>query len=72
MSPISDYTNKKYDLHFLDHFFKDPKYTSMECKDKEITFSVPLYVRTRLVMKETGEIKEQEIFMGDMPMMTEN
>jgi len=72
VSPISDYTNKKYDLHFLDHFFKDPKYTPMECKDKEITFSVPLYVRTRLVMKETGEIKEQEIFMGDMPMMTEN
>ena len=72
VSPISDYTNKKYDLHFLDHFFKDPKYTPTECKDKEITFSVPLYVRTRLVMKETGEIKEQEIFMGDMPMMTEN
>ena len=72
VSPISDYTNKKYDLHFLDHFFKDPKYSPTECKDKEITFSVPLYVRTRLVMKETGEIKEQEIFMGDMPMMTEN
>ncbi|MAZ59137.1 MAG: DNA-directed RNA polymerase subunit beta [Chloroflexi bacterium] len=72
VSPISDYTGKKYDLHFLDHFFKDPKYSPTECKEKEITFCVPLYVRTRLVMKETGEIKEQEIFMGDMPMMTEN
>ena len=72
VSPISDYTGKKYDLHFLDHFFKEPKYSPTECKDKEITFCVPLYVRTRLVMKETGEIKEQEIFMGDMPMMTEN
>ena len=47
VSPISDYTGKKYDLHFLDHFFKEPKYSPTECKDKEITFCVPLYVRTR-------------------------
>ena len=72
VSPISDYTGKKYELHFLDHFFRDPKYSPAECKDREITFAVPLYVKTRLVMKETGEIKEQEIFMGDIPMMTDN
>ncbi len=53
-------------------FFRDPKYSPAECKDREITFAVPLYVKTRLVMKETGEIKEQEIFMGDIPMMTDN
>ncbi len=58
VSPISDYTGKKYELHFLDHFFRDPKYSPAECKDREITFAVPLYVKTRLVMKETGEIKE--------------
>ena len=72
VSPIMDYTSKKYELHFQDHEFRPPKYSPQECKEREITFSQPLYVRTRLVMKETGEIKEQEIFMGDFPMMTEN
>ena len=70
ISPISDYTGKKYELHFLEHYFKDPKYSPADCKEREITFCQPLYVRTRLVMKDTGEIKEQEIFMGDIPMMT--
>ena len=72
ISPISDYTGKKYELHFLDHMFREPKYSPTECKEREITFSQPLYVKTRLVMKDTGEIKEQEIFMGDIPMMTDN
>ena len=72
VSPILDYTSKKYELHFQDHEFRPPKYLPQECKEREITFSQPLYVKTRLVMKETGEIKEQEIFMGDFPMMTEN
>ena len=72
VSPIMDYTSKKYELHFQDHEFRPPKYSPQECKEREITFSQPLYVRTRLVMKETGEIKEQEIFMGDFPMMTQN
>ena len=70
ISPIADYTGKKYELHFLEHYFKEPKYSPQESKNREITFSQPLYVKTRLVMKETGEIKEQEIFMGDIPMMT--
>ena len=72
ISPIADYTGKKYELHFLEHYFRPPKYSPQESKEREITFSQPLYVRTRLVMKETGEIKEQEIFMGDIPMMTPN
>ena len=72
VSPILDYTGKKYELHFQEHEFRPPKYLPQECKEREITFSQPLYVRTRLVMKETGEIKEQEIFMGDFPMMTDN
>jgi len=72
ISPIADYTSKKYELHFSEHYFRDPKYSPQESKEREITFSQPLYVKTRLVMKETGEIKEQEIFMGDIPMMTPN
>ena len=72
ISPIKDYTGSKYELTFLDHYFQPPKYTPDECKEKEITHAAPLYVKTRLVMKDTGEIKEQEIFMGDLPMMTEN
>ena len=72
ISPIKDYTGNKYELYFQDHYFREPKYTPDECKSKEITYAAPLYVRTRLVMKETGEIKEQEIFMGDLPIMTIN
>jgi DNA-directed RNA polymerase subunit beta len=72
VSPILDYTGKKYELHFLEHYFRESKYSPMECKEREITFAEPLYVRTRLMMKDTGEIKEQEIFMGDIPMMTDN
>ena len=71
ISPISDYTGKKYELHFGEHYFRPPKYNPIESKERESTFSQPLYVRTRLVMKDTGEIKEQDIFMGDIPMMTE-
>ncbi len=72
ISPITDYTGKKYELHFLEHHFRDAKYSPQESKEREITFSQPLWIKTRLVMRETGEIKEQEIFMGDIPMMTPN
>ena len=72
ISPIVDYTGKKYELHFLEHYFKEPKYYPPECKEREITYSQPLYVKTQLVTKETDERKEQEIFMGDIPMMTDN
>ncbi len=72
VSPIVDYTGKKYELHFQEHYFRPEKYSPQECKEREITYAQPLYVKTRLVMKETGEIKEQEIFMGDIPMMTPN
>ncbi len=72
VSPIQDYTEKKYELHFREHKFGDPKYSAQECKEREITYSQPLYVTTHLVVKETGEIKEMPIFMGDFPMMTDN
>ncbi len=72
VSPIKDYTDKKYELHFREHNFGEPKYSPQECKEREITYSQPLYVTTHLVVKETGEIKEMPIFMGDFPMMTDN
>ncbi len=72
ISPISDYTEKKYELHFRDHKFSEPKYSPQECKEREITYAQPLYVTTHLVVKETGEIKEMPIFIGDFPMMTDN
>ena len=72
ISPIEDYTGKKYELHFEGHDFREPKYSPQESKERETTYSMPLYVTTQLVMKDTGEIKEQAIFMGDIPMMTPN
>ncbi|HIB11121.1 MAG TPA: hypothetical protein EYO17_04230, partial [Dehalococcoidia bacterium] len=44
ISPIADYTSKKYELHFAEHYFRTPKYSPQECKEREITFSQPLYV----------------------------
>jgi DNA-directed RNA polymerase subunit beta len=71
-SPITDYTGK-LELHFLgtDYKLKAPKYDVDEAKRRDSTYSVQMYVPTRLINKETGEIKEQEVFIGDLPLMTE-
>lgn len=71
ISPIEDYTGNLI-LEFVDYKLDgDPKYDQMECKERDATFAVPLKVKVRLINKETGEIKEQEVFMGDFPQMTE-
>ncbi len=72
ISPIKDFTENKFELEFLDHSFREPKYPPEECKQKEITYCASLWIKTRLTTKETGVIKEQEIFMGDIPIMTDN
>ncbi len=72
ISPITDFTGKNLELHFDSYTFGPPKYTEAECRDRDMTNSVPLKVRTRLVAKESGEIKEMEIFMGEFPQMTAN
>ena len=72
VSPITDYNDKNFELEFGEHHFREPKFSPEECKERESTYSCPLFVTTKLLMKETGEIKEQEIFMGDIPMMTGN
>jgi DNA-directed RNA polymerase subunit beta len=70
ISPIEDYT-ETYQLVFGKHHFKDIKHSMEECRDKDMTYAAPLFVEAAFINKETGEIKEQEVFMGDFPMMTE-
>jgi DNA-directed RNA polymerase subunit beta len=70
ISPVEDFTGNLA-LQFLGHEFKDPKFDEDECKEKDMTFSRPLFVTAAFINKETGEIKEQTVFMGDFPMMTE-
>jgi len=72
VSPITDYTGNLI-LEFLDYSLKDePKYNIAECKERDATYATPLRVKIRLINKETGEVKEQEIFMGDFPLMTDS
>ncbi|HEY5640001.1 MAG TPA: DNA-directed RNA polymerase subunit beta, partial [Dehalococcoidia bacterium] len=71
ISPIQDFTGNRLELRFADYSFGEPKYTQDECRERDATFSAPLRVNVELVVKETGEIKEQEIFMGDFPLMAE-
>ena len=69
VSPIEDFT-EQFQLYFGKHDFKDVKFSEEECRDKDITYSQPLFVEATFVNKVTGEIKEQEVFMGDFPIMT--
>ena len=71
ISPIKDFTGKVMELQFLDYEFGDPKYTELECRTRDQTFSKPLYVNVELLIKETGEIQRQRVYMGDYPWMTE-
>src|SRR5512146_1233056 len=71
ISPIKDFTGKVMELQFLDYEFGDPKYSELECRTRDLTFSRPLYVNVELLIKETGEIQRQRVYMGDFPFMTE-
>ncbi len=71
ISPIVSF-NKNLELHLGDFYFGEPKYPEDECRERDITFSAPLWVKVRLVNKDTGEVSEQEVFMGDFPLMTES
>ncbi|MBR6634144.1 MAG: DNA-directed RNA polymerase subunit beta, partial [Clostridia bacterium] len=69
---ITDYTGN-LELSFVDFRMDDkPKYTIKECKERDATYAAPMRVTARLYNKETGEIKENEVFMGDFPIMTES
>ena len=71
INPIDDYTGQKLSLSFKEYAFRDPKNSERFAKENNITYDAPLYVRVELVNKVTGEVKEQEIYLGDYPWMTE-
>ena len=71
INPITDYTGKNFELKFLDYEFGQPKFSVEECRNRDMTYAAPLRIRTRLTIKETGEIKESEVYMGDFAMMTD-
>ncbi len=71
LSPIVSF-NRSLELHFLGHRFESPKFTVAECREMDMTYSAPLWVTVRLVNRGTDEVQEQEVFMGDFPMMTDN
>lgn len=71
VSPIIDFSGKKIELHFLEHSFEEPKYDPETAKKRNLSYESSLKVHVRLVNKETGEIKEQDIYLGNIPLMTE-
>ncbi|MEE3392084.1 MAG: DNA-directed RNA polymerase subunit beta [Lachnospiraceae bacterium] len=72
ISPITDFNNGRFSLEFVDYELRtsEKKYSIDECKERGVTYSAPLYVTVRLYNKETEEIKDMPIFMGDLPLMT--
>ncbi|MBN2405313.1 MAG: DNA-directed RNA polymerase subunit beta, partial [Coriobacteriia bacterium] len=70
ISPIEDFTGNLA-VEFGGHEFGDAKYSVEECKEKDMSFQAPLFVEVRFINKETGEIKEQQVFMGDFPLMSD-
>src|SRR3982751_6781059 len=71
ISPIQDFTGKNLDLKFISSEFREPKYSEEECRTRDMTYARPLIARVELVNKETGEVTEQEVFLGDFPWMTD-
>lgn len=70
ISPIEDFSENLV-LEFVDYHLGEPKYNEEECRDRDATYAAPLQVKVRLINKDTGEVKEQEVFMGDFPLMTD-
>ncbi|MCA1730679.1 MAG: DNA-directed RNA polymerase subunit beta [Actinobacteria bacterium] len=71
ISPIEDYTGS-YAVEFGEPHFDEPPFSIEECVSKDKTYSAPLFVRVRFIVKETGELREQDVFMGDFPLMTDS
>ena len=70
ISPVEDLTGKNLELHFVDYYLEEPKVDEESARSSDLTFEASLRVKLRLINKETGEIKEQEVFLGDIPVMT--
>jgi len=71
VNPITDFTGKDLELYFEDYYLDEPKYDEVTAKNKNISFEAPLRCKVKLIIKKTGEIKEQEIYLGDFPLMTD-
>ena len=71
LNPIEDYTGQKLELRFKDYAFQNPKVTEQDAKENNLTFDAPLHAKVELTNKVTGEVKEQEIYLGDYPWMTD-
>lgn len=71
ISPIKDFIGRDLELYLLDYFLDEPKFDEVTAKGKNVTYEAPLRVNIRLVNKRTSEVKEQEIYLGDFPLMTE-
>ena len=72
IASITDYSGNLV-LDFIDYRLEEtPKYSVQECKERDVTYAAPLHVTARLLNKETGEIQENEVFMGDFPLMTDS
>ena len=71
INPIDDYTGQKLSLSFRKYWFGEPKFSEAWAKENNVTFEAPLYANVELVNKVTGEVKEQEIYLGDYPWMTD-
>jgi DNA-directed RNA polymerase subunit beta len=70
VSPIKDFTGNRLEISFVGYEFREPRHSEAECRQRDLTYSAPLNVKTRLLVKATGEIKEQDLFFGDLPLMT--
>jgi len=70
ISPIHDFSENLV-LEFINYSLGEPKYDEVESKNRDVTYAAPLQVKVRLINQETGEVKEQEVFMGDFPLMTD-
>ena len=71
-SPITDYSDH-YELYFLEHWFDDkPKYDEKECRNRDATYALPMHVKVRLVNKVKDEVIDQDVFMGEFPLMTDS
>jgi len=70
VSPIKDFTGNRLELSFIGYELREPRHSEKECRQRDLTYSAPIYVKTRLLVKGTGEIKEQDLFFGDIPLMT--
>lgn len=73
ISPIKDFNGNRMELEFIGYEFREPRLSEEDCRERDQSYSVPLYVKARLIIKTTGEIKEPfELFFGDLPLMTRN